>query len=180
LCARPVVGDEPFGVILPDDLIVNDGPSALRQMAEVASRENAGVIAVQEVPRDQTNKYGIVDVEEGANPRVSRIRHMVEKPAPEKAPSNLAVVGRYVLPGETFALLEQTTPGAGGEIQLTDALERLLGRQPTLAYRFAGRRFDCGNKRGLVQATLHMALSDPELAPTVHEFMAQTRASTPA
>src|SRR5699024_6443650 len=138
LCAKPVVGDEPFGVILPDDLIVNDGPTALRQMAEVASSENAGVIAVQEVPRDQNNKYGIVDVEEGADPRASRIRHMVEKPAPEKAPSNLAVVGRYVLPGETFALLEQTTPGAGGGIQLTDALQQLLGRQSPLADRFAG------------------------------------------
>ena len=180
LCAKPVVGNEPFGVILPDDLIVNDGPGALRQMADVALADDTGgtgVIAVQEVPRDQTHKYGIVAVDDNGDARASRIRHMVEKPAPEEAPSNLAVVGRYVLPGETFKLLEQTQPGAGGEIQLTDALEKLLDRKPTLAYRFAGRRFDCGNKRGLVQATLHMAMCDPELASAVHEYLEESRES---
>lgn len=176
LCAKPVVGDEPFGVILPDDLIVNDGPGALSQMAEVAFAEDAGVIAVEEVPHANTNKYGIVDVD-GSDSAVhaARIRHMVEKPEPEQAPSNLAVVGRYVLPGRIFDLLEETEPGAGGEIQLTDALERLLKQQTTLAYRFQGQRFDCGNKRGLVQATLHMAMRDRELASAVHEYMAQYR-----
>ncbi|HET7664140.1 MAG TPA: UTP--glucose-1-phosphate uridylyltransferase GalU [Rhodanobacteraceae bacterium] len=180
LCAKPVVGNEPFGVILPDDLIVNDGPGALRQMADVALAENAGVIAVEEVPRDQTHKYGIVAVEDNGGGRAARIRHMVEKPSPEEAPSNLAVVGRYVLPGSTFNLLEQTQPGAGGEIQLTDALEKLLGQQTTLAYRFAGRRFDCGNKRGLVQATLHMAMCDPELAQAVHDYLGESRESAMA
>jgi len=176
LCAKPVVGDEPFGVILPDDLIVNDGPGALRQMAEVAFAEDAGVIAVEEVPHANTNKYGIVDVDGSDSAvRAARIRHMVEKPEPEQAPSNLGVVGRYVLPGRIFDLLEETEPGAGGEIQLTDALERLLKQQATLAYRFRGQRFDCGNKRGLVQATLHMAMHDKELASAVHEYMAQYR-----
>ena len=176
LCAKPVVGDEPFGVILPDDLIVNDGPGALRQMAEVAFAEDAGVIAVEEVPHANTNKYGIVDVDGSDSAvRAARIRHMVEKPEPEQAPSNLGVVGRYVLPGRIFDLLEETEPGAGGEIQLTDALERLLKQQATLVYRFRGQRFDCGNKRGLVQATLHMAMHDKELASAVHEYMAQYR-----
>ena len=173
LCARPVVGDEPFGVILPDDLIWNTGRGALGQMADLSqSQGGAGVIAVEEVPRDETDKYGIV----AATPlddRSAEIRHMVEKPKPADAPSNLAVVGRYVLPGRIFELLERTTPGAGGEIQLTDAIEALLKEQgKVLAYRFQGTRFDCGNKAGLVRATMHMAMQDPKLAAVVREFAA--------
>ena len=169
LCAKPVVGDEPFGVVLPDDLIWNQGKGALRQMAELAESENAGVIAVEEVPHDQTDKYGIVDAEP-VDERSARIRYMVEKPKPADAPSNLAVVGRYVLPGRIFQLLEQTKPGAGGEIQLTDAIEALLTEQgKVLAYRFEGTRFDCGNKAGLVRATMHMAMQDPGLAKVVRE-----------
>lgn len=177
LCAKPVVGDEPFGVILPDDLIWNgsggSGKGALRQMAELASAQQAGVIAVEEVPHDQTDKYGIVDATP-VDDRSALISYMVEKPKPADAPSNLAVVGRYVLPGRIFHLLEQTTPGAGGEIQLTDAIEALLKEQgKVLAYRFEGTRFDCGNKAGLVRATMHMAMQDPKLAPTVREFLDQ-------
>lgn len=177
LCARPVVGDEPFGVILPDDLILNDGPGALRQMAELSTANNAGVIAVQEVPHADTGKYGIVATGERVSDRADRITHMVEKPRPEDAPSNLAVVGRYVLPGQIFELLDQTQPGAGGEIQLTDALESLLKQHPVLAYRFEGQRFDCGNKLGLVRATLHLAMRDPQLAPAVREFASQLTGS---
>ena len=158
LCAKPVVGDEPFGVVLPDDLIVNDGPGALRQMAGRVT-DGGGVLAVEEVPHSDTGKYGIVDVEDGGD----RIRHMVEKPKPADAPSNLGVVGRYVLPARIFELLEKTTPGAGGEIQLTDAIAALLEEAPVLAHRFAGTRFDCGNKAGMVRATLHFAAADPEL-----------------
>ncbi|HKR76551.1 MAG TPA: UTP--glucose-1-phosphate uridylyltransferase GalU [Rhodanobacter sp.] len=173
LCAKPVVGDEPFGVMLPDDLIWNGaGKGALRQMAEVGDKEGAGVIAVEEVPHEQTDKYGIVDAAP-VDERSARIRHMVEKPKPAEAPSNLAVVGRYVLPGRIFELLERTTPGAGGEIQLTDAIDALLKEQgKVLAYRFEGIRFDCGNKAGLVRATMHMALQDPSLAPVVREIAA--------
>jgi UTP--glucose-1-phosphate uridylyltransferase len=172
LCAKPVVGDEPFGVVLPDDLIWNQGKGALRQMAELAQSANAGVIAVEEVPHSDTDKYGIVDATK-VDERSAKIRHMVEKPKPADAPSNLAVVGRYVLPGRIFQLLEQTTPGAGGEIQLTDAIDALLKEQgDVLAYRFEGTRFDCGNKAGLVRATMHMALQDPKLAPVVREIMA--------
>lgn len=173
LCAKPVVGNEPFGVILPDDLIWNKGHSALRQMAGLAAFENSGVIAVEEVPREQTNKYGIVDATP-INERAALIKHMVEKPKPEEAPSNLAVVGRYVLPGKIFQLLESTKPGAGGEIQLTDAIDALLKQERVLAYRFEGERFDCGNKLGLVKATLHFALEDPTLAAATREFVAKS------
>ena len=171
LCAKPVVGDEPFGVILPDDLIwTGSGPGALRQMAELSATENAGVIAVEEVPREQTDKYGIVDATPVSD-RAAKIKMVVEKPKPAVAPSNLAIVGRYVLPGRIFDLLEKTTPGAGGEIQLTDAIETLLSEQPVLAYRFVGTRFDCGNKLGLVKATLHMALNDAQIGDATREYL---------
>jgi UTP--glucose-1-phosphate uridylyltransferase len=171
LCAKPVVGDEPFGVILPDDLIwTGTGAGALRQMAELSAAENAGVIAVEEVPREQTDRYGIVDATPISD-RAAKIRMVVEKPKPAVAPSNLAIVGRYVLPGRIFELLEKTTPGAGGEIQLTDAIETLLSEQPVLAYRFAGTRFDCGNKLGLVKATLHMALEDAQIGAATREYL---------
>jgi UTP--glucose-1-phosphate uridylyltransferase len=177
LCAKPVVGDEPFGVVLPDDLIWNGkigtGKGALRQMAELANSQDAGVIAVEEVPQNETDKYGIVDATR-IDDRSARIHHMVEKPKPADAPSNLAVVGRYVLPGRIFELLERTKPGAGGEIQLTDAIEALLKEQgKVLAYRFEGTRFDCGNKAGLVRATMHMAMLDPALASVVREFVSK-------
>jgi len=170
LCAKPVVGNEPFGVILPDDLIWNPGKGALRQMAEFATAENAGAIAVEEVPRSDTGKYGIVDATP-VSERAALIRHVVEKPKPEVAPSNLAIVGRYVLPGRIFELLESTRPGAGGEIQLTDAIAELLDQQRVYAYRFDGTRFDCGSKLGLVKATLHFAMQDPALAGATREFM---------
>ncbi|HET9190626.1 MAG TPA: UTP--glucose-1-phosphate uridylyltransferase GalU [Rudaea sp.] len=171
LCAKPVVGDEPFGVILPDDLIWNGGKGALRQMAEFAGKDHAGAIAVEEVPRAETHKYGIVDAEK-ADGRAALVRHVVEKPKPEVAPSNLAIVGRYVLPGRIFELLEKTKPGAGGEIQLTDAIAALLNESRVYAYRFEGTRFDCGSKLGLVKATLHFALQDPALADATRAFVA--------
>ena len=174
LCAKPVVGDEPFGVILPDDLIWNQGKGALRQMAEYALAENAGAIAVEEVPRSETHKYGIVDATP-TSARTALIRHVVEKPKPEVAPSNLAIVGRYVLPGKIFELLETTKPGAGGEIQLTDGIAALLNQQKVYAYRFDGTRFDCGSKLGLVKATLHFALQDPTLAEATREFVTASK-----
>ncbi len=177
LCAKPVIGDEPFGVILPDDLICAarpGAPGALRQMAEfVGSGDAEGAIAVEEVPHEDTNKYGIVDATQSGD-RAALIKHVVEKPKPEVAPSNLAIVGRYVLPGRIFELLEQTKPGAGGEIQLTDAIAALLSRDKVYAYRFEGTRFDCGSKLGLVKATLHFALQDPTLAAATREFVAKS------
>jgi UTP--glucose-1-phosphate uridylyltransferase len=165
LCAKPVIGDEPFAVLLPDDLIWNRGPGALRQMADVAESTGASVIATQDVPRAQTASYGIVATDDFSQ-RQGRINAIVEKPQPDVAPSTLAVVGRYILPPRIFELLETTSPGAGGEIQLTDAISALLHEQPVLAYRFQGTRFDCGTHIGLVEATIryaldHEALSDP-------------------
>ncbi|MBW3550582.1 MAG: UTP--glucose-1-phosphate uridylyltransferase GalU, partial [Proteobacteria bacterium] len=143
LCAKPVIGDEPFAVLLPDDLIWNRGPGALSQMADAAQASGASMIAVQDVPREQTGSYGIVATEDFAN-RQGRISAMVEKPKPDVAPSTLAVVGRYVLNPRIFGLLENTQPGAGGEIQLTDAISALLAEEAVHAYRFRGTRFDCG------------------------------------
>ncbi|MGA8278537.1 MAG: UTP--glucose-1-phosphate uridylyltransferase GalU [Rhodanobacteraceae bacterium] len=175
LCAKAVIGDETFGVILPDDLIWNGPPGngragALRQMAELGAAEGASVIAVEEVPHEDTAKYGIVDIK-SASGRTAQVRHLVEKPQPADAPSNLGIVGRYVLSSRIFDKLERTRPGAGGEIQLTDAIEALLDEQPVLACRFEGTRFDCGNKLGVLRATIALALADAELAPAVREFL---------
>ncbi len=170
LCAKPVIGDESFAVLLPDDLIWNRGPGALKQMADVAETRGASVIAVQDVPREQTASYGIVDTG-GADGNPASILGMVEKPQPEVAPSTLAVVGRYVLRPEVFGLLEQTRPGKGGEIQLTDAIARLGASAPLLAYRFAGRRFDCGSRIGLVEATIRFALDHDDLAEETRAYM---------
>ncbi len=177
LCAKPVIGNEPFAVLLPDDLIWNTGPGALTQMADVAEAQQASVIAVQDVPREQTASYGIVDtLGSSENPAV--IHGMVEKPRPEVAPSTLAVVGRYVLRPEVFGLLEQTKPGKGGEIQLTDAIAGLGSSAPLLAYRFQGRRFDCGSRIGLVEATIRFALDHEDLADDARAYMRAALAET--
>ncbi|MCK9488129.1 MAG: UTP--glucose-1-phosphate uridylyltransferase GalU [Xanthomonadales bacterium] len=166
LCARPVVGDEPFAVLLPDDLIWNRRHGALAQMVAVAERERGSVIAVEDVPREKTGSYGIVSLREGGAAQADALAMsaIVEKPEPAQAPSTLAVVGRYILSGRIFDALDRTTPGAGGEIQLTDAIQALIADdQPVFACRFRGTRYDCGNKFGLVQATLRYALEDADL-----------------
>ncbi|HEY4530394.1 MAG TPA: UTP--glucose-1-phosphate uridylyltransferase GalU [Luteimonas sp.] len=170
LCAKPVVGDEPFAVILPDDLIWNRGPGALSQMADVAQATGASVIATQMVARDQVSSYGIVATDEFSDRR-GRINAIVEKPKPADAPSNMAVVGRYVLSPRIFELLESTRPGAGGEIQLTDAISALLGRENVLAYHFQGTRFDCGTHIGLIEATIRHALDHEKLSEAAQGFM---------
>jgi UTP--glucose-1-phosphate uridylyltransferase len=170
LCAKPVVGDEPFAVILPDDLIWNRGPGALRQMADVAEGSGASVIATQTVPAEQVSSYGIVATDAFSN-RQGRITAIVEKPAPADAPSNQAVVGRYVLSPRIFTLLEATRPGAGGEIQLTDAISALLAEETVLGYRFQGTRFDCGTHIGLIEATIRHALDHEKLSEAAQGFM---------
>lgn len=156
LCARPVVGDEPFGVILADDLIYAQQP-ALGQLIGARSEMGGGsVLAVQNVEPKETNKYGIVGVDDELK-QTSCVRTMVEKPASEAAPSTLAVIGRYVLEPEIFTALEHVDRGVGGEIQLTDAIASLLGEGKTYAHRFEGRRFDCGSKQGFLTATAHYA-----------------------
>jgi len=170
LCAKPVIGDEPFAVLLPDDLIWNRGPGALKQMADVAERTGASVLATQNVAREKTGSYGIVATEDFSG-RQGRITGIVEKPEPDVAPSTLAVVGRYVLSPRIFDLLEATKPGAGGEIQLTDAISALLAEQPVLAYRFQGTRFDCGTHIGLVEATIRYALDHEKISDAAREVM---------
>ncbi len=170
LCAKPVVGNEPFAVLLPDDLIWNRGPGALRQMADAAASSGASMIAVQDVPQEQTGSYGIVATEDFAD-RQGRITAMVEKPAPADAPSTLAVVGRYVLNPRIFDLLETTAPGTGGEIQLTDAISTLLREEAVNAYRFKGTRFDCGTHLGLIEATIRYALDHEKLSEAAARMM---------
>ncbi len=156
LCARPVVGDEPFGVILADDLIYAQQPALGQLMAARTEMGGGSVLAVQNVSREDTSKYGIVGVDDEMQSTTS-VRTMVEKPAPEAAPSTLAVIGRYVLEPEIFTALEHVERGVGGEIQLTDAIASLLGQGKTYAHRFEGRRFDCGSKQGFLSATAHYA-----------------------
>ncbi len=161
LCARPVVRDEPFFVHLADDLIAAER-GCLSQMRDVFEQEGASVLATETVPRDQTGSYGIVDLNgAAANPAV--IAAIVEKPRPEDAPSDQAVVGRYILTPRIFDLLETTPRGAGGEIQLTDAIAALLEHEKVFSYAFEGRRYDCGSKLGYLKATVEFALAHPEL-----------------
>lgn len=157
LCARPVVGDEPFGVILADDLIYAPQQPALGQLIAARGEMGGGsVLAVQNVAREDTSKYGIVGVDDEMK-QTSCVRTMVEKPSPDAAPSTLAVIGRYVLEPEIFTALENVERGVGGEIQLTDAIAAELGQGRTFARRFEGRRFDCGSKQGFLSATAHYA-----------------------
>lgn len=172
LCARPVVGDDPFAVLLADDLMdTNAGvPSVTAQMVKVFEKEHASVLAVQEVPREETKSYGIVSSTPW-NARSERVNGIVEKPDPDKAPTNLAVVGRYVLTSQIFSHLEKTGKGAGGEIQLTDGIASLLEDQPVLAYRFEGTRFDCGSKLGYLKATVELGLKHPEVAEGFADYL---------
>lgn len=171
LCAKAVVGNEPFAILLPDDLIWNRGGSgALKQMADAAQASGASMIAVQDVPADRTGSYGIVATDPFSG-REGRIREIVEKPQPDVAPSTLAVVGRYVLSPRIFDLLEATKPGAGGEIQLTDAIATLLTEEPVNAFRFKGTRFDCGTHLGLIEATIRYALDHEELSEAAAQLM---------
>jgi UTP--glucose-1-phosphate uridylyltransferase len=174
LCAEPVVGNEPFVILLADDLMDTGdaGPSVVSQMVSLYDQHRASVIAVEEVPSEDTRRYGIV----GSSPwgtRTERINTIIEKPAPADAPSNLAVVGRYLLTPRIFELIATQQPGAGGEIQLTDAIAKLIHEEPVLAYRFEGHRFDCGSKLGYLQATVTLAKRHPEVGAGFSAWLAQ-------
>jgi UTP--glucose-1-phosphate uridylyltransferase len=175
LCARPAVGDEPFFVHLADDLIDAEVP-CLKQMAQTYLSRNASVLGVEEVPKKDTDKYGIVETEASEGP-VSRIKGIVEKPKPEVAQSTLAVVGRYVLSPGIFNELERIGQGAGGEIQLTDGIARLLQREAVYAHRFTGRRYDCGNKLGYLQATVELSLTHPVLGKEFRSYLKRIAAT---
>ena len=169
LCARPAVGAEPFAVLLADDLI-DSRPPAMVTMARHFARHGHALLGVDEVPRSETPRYGILTVE-GMRSGVGRMRGIVEKPAPADAPSNLAAVGRYVLTPRIFELLARVKPGAGGEIQLTDGIAALLKHEPVMAMRLAGRRYDCGSKLGYLQATVELAKRHPEVGKAFSRYL---------
>lgn len=172
LCAEPVVGDSPFAVLLADDLMVgrDGGPSVLQQMVAAYEKSPGTVLAVQEVPRQETRRYGVVDVH-GVNAPLAEVFAMVEKPQPELAPSTLAVAGRYILTPGVFESIRRQPRGAGGEIQLTDGIAALIGTEKVYAYRYEGKRYDCGSKEGFLEATIDLALADPQLGPTVRAHL---------
>ncbi len=171
LCAKPVIGDAPFAVILPDDLIDDGKRGVIKQMVDKYQQQNSSVIAVQNVPKQDTSKYGIVETESTDDTALSKIKSIVEKPEPDLAPSTLGVVGRYVLSPEIFNCLEQTTKGAGNEIQLTDAISLLIKKESIYAYEFEGTRYDCGSKLGYMQASIQYALKDPDIKDDFYSYI---------
>jgi UTP--glucose-1-phosphate uridylyltransferase len=173
LCAKQVVGDNPFAVILADDLIRGE-TSALKQMVDLYGHYHSSIIGVQQVAREDAPQYGMIKGrfwDEG----VHKMEGIVEKPSPEEAPSNLGVVGRYILTSRIFGHLESVQAGAGGEIQLTDAIAQLLQKEQVLAYEFRGRRYDCGSKLGYLQATVEYALQHPQLKEEFHAYLRQLK-----
>lgn len=177
LCARPLIGDEPFAVILPDDLI-DAQPCVLGQMLTLHRASEASIVAVERVSRNEANRYGIVSVPRNGG-RISPISAIVEKPAPHEAPSRLGVVGRYVLQPEIFDCLERLAPDKHGEIQLTDAIAQLCAHARVFAYAFEGKRFDCGSKIGFLAATIHFGLKHPEVAEDLARLIMAAREDLP-
>ena len=168
-CARDIVGDEPFAVLLPDELMYAK-PNCLAQMVEAYEKVGGNVVAALEVPDNETHKYGVIDP--GATDgRLTEIRGLVEKPKPGTAPSNLMLPGRYILQPDVMRALDDQERGAGGEIQLTDAMAKLIGKQPFHAFRFEGERYDCGSAAGFVIANLAMAMERDDVGPAVREFI---------
>lgn len=171
LCARPIVRDRPFAVLLADDLLYSDRKPVMRQMVEVYDKHQQGVLGVQEVPQAHTNRYGIITAGAQINDQLCTVEAIVEKPDPAEAPSRQAVIGRYILPGQIMNILANTEPGAGGEIQLTDAIATLLQEKTLLAYQYDGVRYDCGDKLGYLKANVEMGLRHPELGADFAEFL---------
>jgi len=168
-CARVFIGDDPFAILLPDDLVLADTP-CLRQLADVYRDTGGNVVAVTEVPREHTNRYGILRTGKDDG-KLVEVLGLVEKPAPEDAPSNLSIIGRYVLMPEVIGHLARMERGAGGEVQLTDGMAKLIGNQPFHGLRYDGRRFDCGDKVGFLEAQIAYALKRPDLADAVRAFL---------
>lgn len=172
LCAEPMVGNEPFAVLLADDLMVGlaGGESVLAQMVAAFRQQGRSMLAVQEVPLEHVNRYGIVAGEPAGGP-LMRIQRIVEKPAPENAPSQMGVAGRYILTPAVFEQLRTQPKGAGGEIQLTDAIERLMGHQAVYAFQYEGKRYDCGSKEGFLEATVELALQHPQVGEAFRAYL---------
>jgi UTP--glucose-1-phosphate uridylyltransferase len=178
LCARPVIGDAPFMVHLADDLIDAKVP-CLKQMVDIFNQHGCSVLGVQNVPKQDTDKYGIVTLERSIAPRVGKMSHIVEKPKPEKAASTLAVVGRYLLTAAVFEDLAKIGKGAGGEIQLTDGIARLMQREPVFSFEFEGKRYDCGSKLGYMQATVEYGLRHTSLGAEFAQYLRDLVATLP-
>ncbi len=172
LCAEPAVGNEPFYVILADDLIDGGARSTLQQMAAVFAEKQSSMVGIEKVKPDETNRYGIIKPT-SAGPRLHEVQSIVEKPDPKVAPSNLGVVGRYILTPRIFSLLKETRTGAGGEIQLTDAIADLLKHEKVFGYEFEGVRYDCGSKEGYLRATVEYGLKHTELGNTFRDYLIQ-------
>ncbi len=170
LCAKNVVGNHPFAVILADDLIDDDNSGCLSQMVALHNEHECSLLGVERIDSNDTEKYGMVKIEDSEG-RVGKIIEIVEKPKPDVAPSNLAVVGRYILSPRIFEILEGTGKGAGNEIQLTDAIAELLAEEDVLAYEFKGKRYDCGSKLGYLTATVEYALKHPKLKKSFQEYL---------
>ena len=170
-CARHSIGNEPFAVLLADDLIQAENP-CLAQMVDAHAELGGNMVAVMDVPRDETQRYGILDVVE-EDGRLVRAKGLVEKPSPEEAPSTLSIIGRYILQPEVLQELDRQEVGAGGEIQLTDAMARTIGRLPFNGYRFEGRRYDCGDKAGFLEATVAFALTRDDLGEAMRDIIAR-------
>jgi UTP--glucose-1-phosphate uridylyltransferase len=168
-CARAFIGDDPFAILLPDDLVLAE-TACLQQLAEAYYQTGGNIVAVTEVPHEQTNRYGILKVGKDDG-RLVEVTGLVEKPAPKDAPSNLSIIGRYILMPEVIKYLALMERGAGNEVQLTDGMARLIGEQPFHGLRFEGRRFDCGDKVGFLEAQIAFALKRPDLADAVHAFL---------
>ncbi|MEI6557608.1 MAG: UTP--glucose-1-phosphate uridylyltransferase GalU [Rhodospirillaceae bacterium] len=168
-CARAVIGSDPFAIILPDDYVLSQKP-CLRQMVEAYQEVGGNIVAVEDVPREHTNRYGILKVGHDDG-RLVVVDGMVEKPKPEEAPSTLSIIGRYILQPEVMEILSLRERGAGGEIQLTDSMAKLIGRQPFHGLRFEGIRYDCGGKVGFLEATIAHALTRPDMADKVRELL---------
>ena len=168
-CARAFIGDDPFAILLPDDLVLAETP-CMKQLADAYAQTGGCVVAVTEVPPEQTSRYGILDIESDDG-RLVAVKGLVEKPKPEVAPSNLSIIGRYVLVPEVIGYLSRMDRGAGNEVQLTDAMARLIGQVPFHGLRYEGRRFDCGDKVGFLEAQIAFALKRPDLGPAVRAFL---------
>ena len=172
LCAQPLVGNEPFAVLLADDLMtgLDGGPSVLTQMVQVFERVGTSLLAVQEVPAEHVRRYGIV-AGKPAGERLIKVAQMVEKPAPDAAPSRMGVAGRYILTPAVFDHIRNQSRGAGGEIQLTDGIAQLMETEGVHAYQYQGKRYDCGSKEGFLEATVELALKHPEVGPGFKEYL---------
>jgi len=168
-CARAFVGDDPFAILLPDDLMLCDEP-CMAQLARAYAETGGNIVAIEEVPRERVNRYGVLDIAADMGRLVS-VKGLVEKPPIEQAPSNLTIIGRYVLMPEVIGYLARMERGAGGEVQLTDGMAKLIGQQPFHGVRYEGRRFDCGDKAGWLEAQLAFALRRADLAPAVRSFL---------